>query len=158
MTQRFRAPWGWELRVSSAIFMFVLGIPLAIQLWIGHWVISTLLSTLLAVSLLLCVRGYELAPGELRIQRLLWSTRWPLAGLRSATLRPNVMQRSWRLWGNGGVFAVSGHFSNSELGRYRAFVTDFKRTVVLDTAQGTVVVSPDRPEDFIAAVTQSGRH
>jgi hypothetical protein len=57
-----------------------------------------------------------------------------------------------RFKGNGGLLAISAHFSNTALGRYRAFVTDYKRTVVIDTPRGIVVVSPDRPEAFVDAI------
>ena len=63
------------------------------------------------------------------------------------------MARSLRTWGNGGMFSFTGHFVNHPLGRYRAFVTDPARTVVLALPEGVVVVSPDRPDEFIAAVT-----
>ena len=62
------------------------------------------------------------------------------------------MNASLRTWGIGGVFSFSGHFVNT-LGRYRAFVTDPQRTVVLRLSRGILVVSPDRPEDFVDAVT-----
>ena len=88
---------------------------------------------------------------------LWWDTRFPLDGPVTATIRPDVMARSWRIWGNGGLFAISGYFSNAALGRYRAFVTDFRRTVVLETPRGIVVVSPDRPEAFVAALEHSTR-
>ena len=50
--------------------------------------------------------------------------------------------------------AITGRFSGSGLGRYHAFVTDPVRTVVVTTQQGIVVVSPDRPDEFAAAVEQ----
>ena len=67
------------------------------------------------------------------------------------------MANSWRTWGNGGFFSFSGHFVNTALNRYRAFVTDLSRTVVLDTPRGVLVVSPDAPQEFVAAVTDSTR-
>lgn len=42
----------------------------------------------LAVPAAFTVRGYELAPGELRIRRLWWDTCWPLDGPITATVRP----------------------------------------------------------------------
>lgn len=149
----FRAPWGRELMVMSGIVLFTVGVPTIIQWSQGHVVIGSVLFAILVIPITLTVRGYEVAPRELRIRRLCWNTRWPLDGLAGARLRPNVMAGSWRIWGNGGMFAFSGHFSNAALGRYRAYVTDHKRTVVIESRNGILVVSPDRPEHFIAALT-----
>ena len=50
-----------------------------------------------------------------------------------------------------------GHFSNAALGRYRAFVTDHKRTVAIQTRRGIVVVSPDQPQAFVDALASFAR-
>lgn len=157
MTARFNAPWGRELTVLTAVVTAMI-IAIVWYVWSqGGRVTAVLILIVHAIPLSLTVRRYELVPGELRIRRLWWDTRWPLAGTVTAAVRPDVMARSWRIWGNGGIFAISGHFSNAALGRYRAFVTDFKRTVVIDTPHGIVVVSPDRPDEFVAALEQSTR-
>ena len=41
---------------------------------------------------------------------------------------------------------------NAILGRYRAYVTEGKKAVVLDIGGDKVVVSPDQPEEFAEAV------
>ncbi len=41
------------------------------------------------------------------------------------------MRGSLRLFGNGGMFSITGLYRNRALGNYRAFVTDLKKTVVL---------------------------
>jgi hypothetical protein len=157
MTARFRAPWGRELIVTSAIGLLVMGIPIAVQLSSGFWLVSGILAILLTVVACSCVRGYEVAPGELRILRLLWTTRWALDPTVRAVARPHAMEGSWRVWGNGGMFAITGRFSGSGLGRYVAFVTDPARTVVLETPRGTVVVSPDDPAAFVEAAAEASQ-
>lgn len=157
MSARFKAPWGGELTALTVTASAII-IGAAAYVWSrGGEVVGLLLLVIQTILLAFTVRGYELVPGELRIRRLWWHTTWPLNGAVKATVRPDVMARSWRIWGNGGVFAVSGHFSNATLGRYRAFVTDFTRTVVIDTPRGIVVVSPDQPDDFVAAVEDAIR-
>ena len=148
----FRAPWGRELIVMSAIGTLLLGVPIAVQASRGFWVVPIMMLTILVTIVLHVVRGYEVGGGELRIKRLLWDTPWPLDERASATVRPNAMRGSWRTWGNGGIYAITGRFSGSGLGRYHAFVTDPARTVVITTSRGVVVVSPDRPADFVDAV------
>jgi hypothetical protein len=55
--------------------------------------------------------------------------------------------------GNGGFFAFTGYFRNKELGAYRAFMTDRRLAVVLRFPDRVIVVSPDRPEDFVSAIS-----
>ena len=95
------------------------------------------------------VRGYTITRDELLIRRLFWTTRLPLAGLKSAEIVPQAMSRSLRTCGNGGGFSFTGWYWSKTLGSYRAFVTDLNRTVVLRFEKRTVVVSPAEPEDFV---------
>ena len=147
----FAAPWGTSLWISTAIGCFVVGVPTAFQLLNGH-LIGWLLLIVLLVPLICTVRGYTITDRELEIARLGWTSRWPLAGLQSATVERGVMARSFRTFGNGGLFAITGRFRNQRLGAYRAYVTDSERTVVLSFPLLTLVVSPDDPEAFVRAL------
>jgi hypothetical protein len=91
---------------------------------------------------------------ELRIERLGWSTRWPLAMFSGGLVDPEAMKGSLRLCGNGGLFAFCGWFRNKKLGVYRAFATDLRRSVVLRFGARTVVVTPDDPQQFLAEVNR----
>jgi hypothetical protein len=108
---------------------------------------------MLPVASLFVVRSYAIEFNELLIRRLLWTTRLPLAGLQSAEAVPDAMRGSLRLFGNGGMFSITGLFRNRALGNYRAFVTDLKKTVVLRFPKRTVVVSPENPEQFVAEIS-----
>ncbi len=101
------------------------------------------------------VRGYTILPDAIFVHRLNWDKRLPLAGLQSVRVEPNAMRWNLRTFGNGGFFSFTGYFRNKLLGSYRAFITDRKRTVVLKFTEGTIVVSPDAPEDFVRAVVAS---
>ncbi|HSN21596.1 MAG TPA: PH domain-containing protein, partial [Usitatibacter sp.] len=109
-----------------------------------------------AVALLFVIRGYDLHPDRLEVRRLLWATPMPLAGLERAWHDPGAMERSMRLFGNSGLFSISGLFRNRALGNYRAFVTDPRRAVVLRTASRVLVVSPAEPRAFVDAL--ASRH
>jgi Bacterial PH domain len=147
----FSAPWGWPLKLSTALACVVVGVPAVYQLSQGR-ATGVFLGLALLATLPFIVRGYTLTAPHLEIHRLGWTTRWPLDGLREASARPGAMARSWRLWGNGGLFAIHGWFSNGPLGRYRAFVTDPDRTVVLWLPTAVLVVSPGDPESFVRAL------
>ena len=148
----FGAPWGKGLWTSTAIGCFVVGVPTVYQLLNGR-LIGWLLLAVLLVPLVCTVRGYTITDTDLEVARLGWTSRWPLAGLQSATVERGVMARSLRTFGNGGLFAITGRFRNARLGAYRAYVTDTERTVVLRFPSLTLVVSPDNPEAFTRAIS-----
>jgi len=107
------------------------------------------------ISALFIVRGYRITPDAILVLRPGWVSRLPRAALASASFEPGVMRRSLRLCGNGGFFSFTGFYWNRELGRHRVFVTDGQRTVVLRYANRTVVVSPDRPEEFVRELRET---
>lgn len=160
----FRAPWSTTLKVMTATSVAILAgmavlfaTSLPRDLLGGGTVTLTTLfvSVTLLGSALYVVRGYEVGAGSLRIQRLLWSTEIPLAELQAAWADPAAMSRSLRLFGNGGLFVFAGLFWNRELGRYRAFATLPRNAVVLRLARRAVVVTPDDPGRFLAALARA---
>ena len=154
----FAAPWGTLLKVIS---FSVTGILCAISAGVGFyrwpsgsptgW-ISLLPILIVLVCAVFTVRGYRLEPEVLRIRRLAWNTRLSLTDLQRVEYIPQVMQNSIRLLGNGGLFSFTGWFRNAQLGTYRAYVTDLQRVVVLHFDKRRVVVSPEDPARFVAAV------
>ena len=82
-------------------------------------------------SLPFMVRGYVLTETHIEVRRLGWSTLLPLAGLAAVTGEPEGLRGSLRLFGNGGLFGISGWFCNRRMGRFRAYATDPGRAVLL---------------------------
>jgi len=160
----FRAPWATSVRVVSLAGTLLLGgitalqgigIPAPPSLVWPYRVVLVLPAAILLGCALATVRGYELAPGLLRVRRLLWTTEVALDGLERAWASPEAMRRSWRLFGNGGLFSITGIFRNARLGTYRAYAMDPKRAVVIELAQRKLVVTPESPEAFLAALERS---
>lgn len=160
--QRFEAaPWPTSLKVVSLIGAAVLvavGIGAARAIPHGTRVpfaetfgtfVSFVPPAIALFALLFVVRAYEVSPGELRVQRLLWTTRLDLAGLRRAWHDPDAMCGSLRVFGNGGLFSFTGLYQSRSLGRYRAFVTDPKKAVVLVLPARTLVLSPAEPRALV---------
>jgi len=116
------------------------------------WVLVLGPPLMIGGALLFMVRGYELEPGALLVRRLLWATRIPLAGFERAWHDPQAMRGSKRLFGNSGLFSITGVFRNAPLGTYRAFVTNPGQAVVIRLASRSVVVSPAESRSFIAAL------
>jgi Bacterial PH domain len=159
----YRAPWSKSLIVASIFATLVcLGVayafwtlPMAsesLRLWLGLLPLATILLCALFV-----VRGYSIANGNLLIDRLFWKTRVSLRELRSVKFDPTATHRSIRTFGNGGFFSFTGYFRNKQLGSYRAFMTDRRRAVVLRFPSSVIVISPDRPEDFVNMISQYAR-
>lgn len=161
MTRFQAAPWATCVKVTSWIATVVLGgatyallkaIPRGTQVPFAETfgTFMAFLPLLVAlIAALFVVTAYDVEGTELRVRRLLWSTRVPLAGLVRAWHDPEAMKRSIRLFGNGGLYSVTGLFQNQSLGRYRAFVTDPTRAVVLELPKRPVVISPADPAAFL---------
>jgi hypothetical protein len=99
------------------------------------------------------VRGYVLTEGHIEVLRLGWSTLLPLAGLVAVSGDPEGLRGSVRVFGNGGLFSISGCFWNRRIGRFRAYATDPSRAVLLRYQDGKkVVVTPDDVQHFIVRV------
>jgi hypothetical protein len=161
----FRAPWSKSLIVASTFATLVcLGVSYA--LWtlpmdaslerLRFWLALLPLMTILLCALF-TVRGYSIANNDLLIDRLFWTTRVSLRELRSVKFDPTATHRSIRTFGNGGFFSFTGYFRNKDLGSYRAFMTDRRRAVVLRFPSSVIVISPDRPDDFVNTISQYAR-
>lgn len=153
MTNRkqFRAPWDFKLiAITSGVIIVFGGLNYATpNLW----------STILLWSIVLgCaafgVYGYSIQDGKLKILRLGWSKDINLSEIIKVEEKPNAMLGSLRRFGIGGLFAYIGHFSNSILGRYKAYATHTKQTVVIYVNEGEIVISPDNPKEFISALEE----
>jgi hypothetical protein len=153
----FKAPWGPLLWVTTGltgammVFLWLVQLP---QPWFPPLPLMRLLVLLTVIPCALwTVRGYEIRPSTLLVRRLLWTTRVDLMGLKEARVEPGAMAWSLRLWGNEGLFAFVGWFQNKRLGKYRAWVTDRRRTVLLTFDKRKLVLSPHAPEEFVQALS-----
>ena len=155
---RFAAPWSKTVKIVSGLAtLLILGVSYFVAGTLHAPRIAVFLPVLLLIgSALFTIRGYEIAGRDLLVQRLFWTTRIELDGLQRAWASPTAMHRSWRLFGNGGLFSISGLFRNSELGNYRALATDSKHAVVLEFTARKWVVTPDDPDRFLEVLSQSG--
>jgi PH (Pleckstrin Homology) domain-containing protein len=158
----FCAPWSKSLAVASA-FATLACLGVSYVLWttlvdaslepLRFW-LALLPLAIILICALFTVRGYAIANHALLVERLFWRTLVPLDGLKSAAFDPDATRWSIRTFGNGGFFSFTGYFRNQKLGPYRAFMTDRRRAVVLRFLDRVIVVSPDRPEDFVNVIFQ----
>jgi len=121
---------------------------------------AALIGTLVAVTppavallaVLFVVRWFALEGRALVVRRLFWSTVVPLEEVRSVAVDPELIRGSLRVAGNGGLFSITGTFWNRRVGRYRAFITDPSKVVILVTPGGTIALSPADPAAFVDRV------
>ncbi|MCB1086244.1 MAG: helix-turn-helix domain-containing protein [Verrucomicrobiae bacterium] len=148
----FRSPWSLSLKVITGFSLFfLLGVGIYARFHGHPWTLEGVKLLILA-CLALSVRGVSMKEGQLLIHRIGWSTRLPLAAIRSVEVNPEATMGSIRLFGIGGLFAYVGWYRNDLLGSYRAYATDFQKTVVIRFADRTIVVTPDDPAEFSDAV------
>ena len=151
----YTVTWSTSLKLLTLLSVgILLGIPVyMLQTYtelhsILLWSLVVLPLVILAGGPLFMIRGYELTGNQLSVIRLGWRNQLDLQSLESVTVDPNAMSRSWRLFGNGGMFCFAGQFRNKTLGRYRAFATNPADSVVLRWGDRTIVVTPSEPTRF----------
>jgi len=148
MATHFRAPWGTKLWTVTGLFLALV----IFVAWRAGRPASWGLLAVAVVAATFMVRGYSVADGRLLVHRLGWSTKFDLSELTSAEFSPGATMGSIRVMGIGGLFGFIGRFRNEMLGVYRAYATDSANTVVLDFGGSKVVVTPENPAEFVAAV------
>lgn len=150
----YRAPWSTKLKLmTSFISIVLLTVSAAAVLDTPQgefqWMALVAPLGILLFSVFFVVRGYEVRDERLLVRRPGWTTSFSLEGMHDVYFQPGATAGSWRTFGNGGFFGFIGYFRNRILGGYRAYVTDAARTVVIEFEDRTLVVTPDRPEEFV---------
>lgn len=162
---RFGAPWSasvkWitMLAVAGLVCVAIFGVSQLEDVGSGTsilYVLATVVlpALVLVVSACWMIRGFVVTGEMILVERLGWQSKLDLKDLVSVTADPEAMDRSLRTFGVGGLFCFCGRFRNKSLGAYRAYATDPKRSVVLKFQNQTVVVTPDRPDDFVDCVKE----
>ena len=161
MQHEYQAPWGRAVKVATLVSVLLFCAIAVYGSYFGPrqfmaWRFFTLGAPVagLALGVLFLVRGYALAGQELEIERFGWVTRLSLVGLESVASDSQAFVGTSRVWGNGGLFALTGLYWNRRLGRFRAWATDPARSVVLKFADRTVVLTPDDPRRFVSDVSR----
>jgi len=155
------APIGRRVQLVTmavvAISLFILGAIV----WVvareapdspSSWICALLhLGMLASVWSLSRIREYRIADGAVVVSRLALKARFPLAGLVSVAPDDQAMHGAWKTIGNDGLGAIAGRFRSQRLGRFRAYLTDPARSVVLRWPDRCVVISPAQTAFFVAS-------
>lgn len=165
---RFTAPWDGALAASTALSVLLLA---GLLLWLpgvgllaggpaeGPAVLRLVPLVLLAVLGVcwgLAPRGFAIEGEALLLLRRLGPVRIPLSRITGAGLLPSLPRPgTLRIAGTSGLFGYFGRYWSPGLGRFRLHATRRAGLVLVDTADGRWVLSPDAPEAFLAALRRS---
>jgi Bacterial PH domain len=159
----FAAPWSKALKNTSIfatlILVFAAGTTIASTAKVLPPLVFGLTCLLFPAILLICipygVRGYTLRGQTLILHRIGWSHSVDLSTLSSVAFDPSAVKGAIKAAGNGGLFSISGFFNSPALGMFRAAATDMSLAVVLKFPKWTLVITPERPDEFENAVNSA---
>ncbi|MGA2143860.1 MAG: PH domain-containing protein [Bryobacteraceae bacterium] len=139
--------------VSAIVCVLVMLIPIAIHTVPMGPLVGGLGLFLLILAYAYSPRGYRVAERAIAVRRLIGDIRIPLDDVREARIAgADDFAGCIRLWGSGGLFGYYGVFRTSKLGKCTWYVTSRRNSVVVIAGAKTVVLSPDDPERFVAAI------
>lgn len=152
MRKQFRAPWDLKLIAMTSVVIIVFG---GLNYAFPNLWSAILLWGIILGSAAFGVFGYSIQDGKLKILRLGWSKDIQFSDINKVEEKPNAMLGSFRRFGIGGLFGYIGYFSNSILGRYKAYATHTKQTVVIYVDKEQIVISPDDPGEFVTSLREA---
>ncbi|HEX5758199.1 MAG TPA: PH domain-containing protein [Thermoanaerobaculia bacterium] len=94
----------------------------------------------------------ELDGDRLTVQLRGRRERFPIAGAGARRLTDEEIAHLERLATSGGVTAGSGGFESHLLGELDLYASDLAHAVLLELPERRLVVTPDDPEGFVAAI------
>lgn len=145
-----RERWSTIAAVVLGVVVFtVAGLAFAIKTGDPRWMFFSLPFTLLLfVTGRYAPTGFRLAGDGVHVERRAGPKVIPYRTIRAADDAPRPVT-GMSMFGSRGVFGRFGRFWNGSLGHYRLFLTNGHDVVWLDTVDGWVGLSPDRPQQFL---------
>lgn len=101
-------------------------------------------------------KAFHLGEGVLRIERAAGDVTIPLPSVSEVKPLDVFLGLTLKAppGGNSGLFGIYGTFYRTDLGKFQMYSRRANQTVLLVTTHGTVVVAPERRDEFIASVRQ----
>ena len=155
----YGASWSLPLTLRMVVTMFFAPF-VAVGIFVGLRVLGDFRLELdLAIAalpvayaiayMLRAIRGFALSRDAVFVRRFLWTTVEPLSGLRSATIDTEALAGIERLRTRPGGFGIGGWYWSAQFGRFRGYLTNVNRPVVLTLERGVIILSPDDPDAFV---------
>ena len=157
----FGASWNRSTRLLSVLFL-VVGSMMVYLSYPGVPLSAVFLMTSTAVCLAVGLAywfapiGYLVSDAGVAIRRPAGLKELPFGILRSSRLMESseLAECTWRWPAVGGLFGFFGTFETPALGRHRWFCSRDQDLVLLQTAEGPIILSPDDPQAFVREVNQ----
>ncbi len=126
-------------------------------------VFGAALALLLALGVFVVYRmSRELDPTELVVEDQTLAIfmrhalrRIPLEGATVRRLNEEEIEHLAVLTSSGGFVAGSGGFDSHVLGEFDLYASRLENAVLLETLDGRLIVTPDEPDAFVAAITSA---
>jgi len=128
--------------------------------WWADRVVPALLAAAVAALVLFILRmsgdleplRLEIAPEVLTVQTRRRWLRLPLPARAARRLRRDEITHVESLATAGGIVAGSGGFDSHRLGEFDLYASDLANAVLVEGEEIRVVVTPDRPDEFLASL------
>lgn len=116
-------------------------------------IVPIILLLVLAVSYYFSIRSYIVTADKIEIRRPFDSLSYDISRVSSAQrIDKKDLRFVIRTFGIGGLFSHTGEYWNKKLGNMTWYVTRTDTAIMLTMGHRKLVVSPDEPEQFIAAL------
>lgn len=108
------------------------------------------------MSLELSPQWMEVSQGRLTVQTATLRFEVPLEGATTRELDPKEVDHLRGLASTAGLVAGVGGFDSHLLGEFDLYATDLDNSVLLESAEERLVVTPDDPAEFLEATIEAG--
>lgn len=139
--------WSWW---SGRLLAGLLSLGVALVVWTA-W---SLTADLDEVRLEIASQGGP-AGRLLRVRTRSRTVEIPLDGVAGRHLTSEETEHLTRLASLGGVTMATGGFDSHLLGEFELYATDLGRAVLVETGEDRLVLTPDDPQGFLAALDRS---
>lgn len=94
----------------------------------------------------------DLVAGRLTVQMRRRHERFAIAGAEARRLAPDEIAHLETLTEAGGLTAGTGGFESHRLGEFDLYASNLQNAVLVDLGETRLIVTPDDPESFLAAL------
>lgn len=151
---------GFVIIIASIVYVLLMMIYLHMPIWEGVLVIIILVGALFAPFL--TYPQYIIVTDEgIGIHTLARTRLIPYSNIETIERldKSCIQGGTIRLFGIGGMLGNIGWFRNSQLGTFRAYITDTEKAFLIRLKQGKpIAISVSEPDDFMPFYLKGGNH
>jgi hypothetical protein len=101
-------------------------------------------------------QSYTITQSTVIINRPFGNIKIPVDKIKDATqITSEDLGKPWRIMASGGVFGFFGVFSSKTIGKFTMWCRNRDSMVLMNLDEQIIIVSPDDPAGFIAAIRRS---